>query len=694
MPTIDPNYRRIRSFPISAALLAAVPLLLIHCASAPASEGEVQVRLGATVVVPSNAPPSLKTVPVPRPPNLGDYVSDEQAAIRLGKALFWDMQVGSDGVTACATCHFHAGADDRTKNQLAPGHLRARLDGTSDPENAFQTPAPNHRFVAADFPFHKLANPDDRTSAVLFDTNDVAASQGVFSSKFVSITPGLPLDVVVPTPDADGFRVGDVNVRRVEPRNTPTVINAVFNYRNFWDGRAQNEFNGVNIWGARDPNAYVYKRGGDGKLAKATVRLPSSSLASQAMGPPLSSFEMSSDGRTFREVGDDFSGSILEKALSPALGEKLLRKTAKKLVSLGLRPLDKQLVHAQDSVLGPLSRAPSNGLTTTYEQMIKAAFRSEWWSGTQVVRVEVDGSRTLRTPILGGSLGGVLGADEYSQMEYNFSLFFGLAIQLYEATLVSDDTPFDRMRDGNASAMNDEELTGLALFSDTVRVRCINCHGGAELTDASVAKVTALRLRRREGNILDRGFNNIGVRPTFEDLGVGGVDNVTQKPLSEARLAAQGQFFDPALSPPVGPGDIVGADGAFKVPGLRNVALTGPYFHNGGQASLRQVMDFYGRGGDFQPIAGREGAISPLGTPSLTEAEKNALVAFMRALTDDRVRYERAPFDHPSIQIPDGHPGNETQVTNRGNGSATDSFRSIPAVGRNGGAALTTFLGQ
>jgi cytochrome c peroxidase len=227
-----------------------------------------------------------------------------------------------------------------------------------------------------------------------------------------------------------------------------------------------------------------------------------------------------------------------------------------------------------------------------------------------------------------------------------------------------------------------------------VRVRCINCHEGAEMTGASVTRVTANPLRRREGDILDRGFNNIGVRPTFEDLGVGQVDAVTGKTLSNARLASMGQFLDPSLDPPVSSADIVGADGAVKMPGLRNVALTGPYFHNGGEVSLRQVIEFYSRGGDFQPIEGREGEISPLGTPNLTESEKQALEAFLRSLTDERVLYERAPFDHPEIKVPNGHPGNESSVTNRGDGNATDSLITIPAVGAAGGPALTSFLGQ
>ena len=62
----------------------------------------------------------LSTVPVPEPANFADFIRDRGAAIALGKALFWDMQAGSDGKTACATCHFAAGADLRSRNQLNP----------------------------------------------------------------------------------------------------------------------------------------------------------------------------------------------------------------------------------------------------------------------------------------------------------------------------------------------------------------------------------------------------------------------------------------------------------------------------------------------------------------------------------------------------------------------------------------------
>src|SRR5687768_8141566 len=123
-------------------------LLLVGCGSGEHLDRDETGRSAQRIelAVPSNAPPSLKTVAVPRPPNLSEFVRDEAAAIRLGKALFWDMQVGSDGKTACATCHFHAGADSRTKNQVNPASF------ASDESFAL---GPNRRLTLADFPLHQ-----------------------------------------------------------------------------------------------------------------------------------------------------------------------------------------------------------------------------------------------------------------------------------------------------------------------------------------------------------------------------------------------------------------------------------------------------------------------------------------------------------------------------------------------------------
>ena len=195
-------------------------------------------------------PPLISQVPrsVPDPTQLAAYIDDKTAALKLGKALFWDMQVGSDGFTACASCHYHAGADPRSKNQVSPGLLALPRDVTFAPQLGA---APNRQLTAADFPFHKLADPDDPSSSVVSDTNDVVSSQGIHYGIFVDGISGQPTDVIQPAPDPDGFQIGAVNVRRVEPRNAPTVINSVFNKVLFWDGRAKAMFNAVDSWVSR-----------------------------------------------------------------------------------------------------------------------------------------------------------------------------------------------------------------------------------------------------------------------------------------------------------------------------------------------------------------------------------------------------------------------------------------------------------
>ncbi len=79
------------------------------------------------IVGPVTPPPPLNTVPVPLPSNLDQFVKDRSKAILLGKALFWDMQVGGNGRVACATCHNNAGIDQRFVNTLNPARLAARL---------------------------------------------------------------------------------------------------------------------------------------------------------------------------------------------------------------------------------------------------------------------------------------------------------------------------------------------------------------------------------------------------------------------------------------------------------------------------------------------------------------------------------------------------------------------------------------
>src|SRR2546425_9910454 len=78
----------------------------------PLASLAVVVLLGASTAVAEVPLGPLSTVPVPKP-DLAGFVRDEAAAVALGKALFWDMQLGSDGIQTCGRCHFHSGAGNR-----------------------------------------------------------------------------------------------------------------------------------------------------------------------------------------------------------------------------------------------------------------------------------------------------------------------------------------------------------------------------------------------------------------------------------------------------------------------------------------------------------------------------------------------------------------------------------------------------
>ena len=79
----------------------------------------------------------------------------------------------------------------------------------------------------------------------------------------------------------------------------------------------------------------------------------------------------------------------------------------------------------------------------------------------------------------------------------------------------------------------------------------------------------------------------------------------------------------------------------------------------------------------------------------LTVGEKADLVSFLLALTDERVRSRQAPFDHPQLFVPNGHPWDPRNpslvLVDPGTGNAKDAPVEIPAVGRNGATPLTTF---
>jgi cytochrome c peroxidase len=500
-------------------------------------------------------------------------------AARLGKALFWDMQVGSDGVQSCGSCHAHAGADNRTKNQINPngqdGLRGAPTNFAGAPNSTFDPYPANTDLVQANFPLHKLYDPEvagdpvcnpaihGNTTGFTFpdgdpqqnpfptlgggdyvacdaanvasDTEEVVSSMGVHFGTFYDIPggTGAGLGCAAGTatcpfgpPSTGGVRAlirdlrafgnasdsvdpiagfQDAGVpggnpstlgpgatattlipsfRRVEPRNTPTLFLAQFNFDNFWDGRARHDDNGGSVFGPSDPQSHVYvsMQGAGNDLVATRQLIKFTSIASLAKGPALSKFEMSFDGRNWTKIG-------------------------KKLLQMGVTPLANQLVDPTDSLLGPYSnqngsacaslqasdRSPEGGPATalgagvpglciTYSALIRHAFYPQLWrnQGSHLNGCYTDGradihpnqcaAGSVAIPVLAGGAvansaadpfdnyvlqGPVNGAasatdsNQFRQIEANFSLFWGQSINAWASLLVPDDTPFDRFADAN-----------------------------------------------------------------------------------------------------------------------------------------------------------------------------------------------------------------------------------------------------
>lgn len=172
------------------------------------------------------------------------------------------------------------------------------------------------------------------------------------------------------------------------------------------------------------------------------------------------------------------------------------------------------------------------------------------------------------------------------------------AISSYVRSLNSFDSRFDSYMRGNKNSINAEEIQGMNLFMG--KAKCATCH------------FTPL-------------FNGT-VPPNFaktEHEVVGTPEDASGKRLSEDR----GRYIFNQLPQ---------LKGAFKTPTLRNVAVTAPYMHNGAFATLEEVVEFYDLGGGTGLGLSVENQTLPTDKLNLTAAEKKALVAFMKTLTDKR----------------------------------------------------------
>ncbi|HET8932530.1 MAG TPA: MbnH family di-heme enzyme [Polyangiales bacterium] len=188
------------------------------------------------------------------------------------------------------------------------------------------------------------------------------------------------------------------------------------------------------------------------------------------------------------------------------------------------------------------------------------------------------------------------------------ALNIGRALAAFERALISGDSAYDRYLQGDAAALTVEQQRGLALFS-SAKLQCSECHKGFALTEHV----------HFEGEALSP--------PRYRNTGLYNLDGKGAYPAPNTGV------FDVSMDPH----DM----GKFKVPTLRNIALTAPYMHDGSIASLSEVVDHYAAGGRTiaegpQRGVGRD---NPLKDPlihgfEINEAERSDLIAFLNSLTD------------------------------------------------------------
>lgn len=200
------------------------------------------------------------------------------------------------------------------------------------------------------------------------------------------------------------------------------------------------------------------------------------------------------------------------------------------------------------------------------------------------------------------------------------------AIASFERTILSGRSPYDKyFVEGDVSAIPPEAVQGITRFFSEDQ-ECYHCHGTYNFTDSVTQKGAAF------------------VETPYHNTGLYNVDGAGAYPASDQGLAMF--THDPA--------DM----GKFKAPTLRNIALTGPYMHDGSVADLDGVLDHYASGGRRiadGPNAG-DGSANPHKDPllkgfALDDTLRAQLKALMLALTDETVLHD--PNLSPAFDCPD-----------------------------------------
>ena len=184
------------------------------------------------------------------------------------------------------------------------------------------------------------------------------------------------------------------------------------------------------------------------------------------------------------------------------------------------------------------------------------------------------------------------------------------AIASFQRTLLTADSRYDRWLRGQ-TVLSNAEMRGMNLFN-TEKAECFHCHSDFNFND---------QVRFAGSRLVTTPFHNTGL---YNIDGAGGFP-FPNRGLFELTAKASDM-------------------GKFRAPSLRNVAVTGPYMHDGSMATLEDVLDFYAAGGRViasGPLAG-DGRANPYKSDLIPRIDLNAqdkadLIAFLRTLTDDRL---------------------------------------------------------
>lgn len=195
---------------------------------------------------------------------------------------------------------------------------------------------------------------------------------------------------------------------------------------------------------------------------------------------------------------------------------------------------------------------------------------------------------------------------------------FGRALAAFEREQNTVNTAYDRYVAGDDQALTPAQRRGLELFH--TKGRCANCHSGPLFTDSS--------------------FRVQGV----EQIGPGRASATTNTGTPRPTGRDEGRFLNSGNRSDIG---------AFRVVGLRQIAQTAPYMHDGALATLEDVIEFYDRGGGDEETIDPENLDPELVPLGLSAEEKQDLLAFMHALTDSTIAVH-VPARVPSGLTPPG----------------------------------------